>query len=202
MLLRPYQSGLWIFLMMIFSVTLYAQPKINEDSVYIRQHYHKIERQIPMRDGIKLFTSIYIPKDATENKKYPILLNRTPYSVAPYGDSLFKSSIGPSMHFAKDGYIIVYQDVRGKYMSEGEFEACRPYIPHKKSNKDIDETSDTYDTVEWLLKNVNGNSGRVGTWGISAPGFYATMTAIEAHPAVKVASPQAPVTDWCLFPHG
>jgi putative CocE/NonD family hydrolase len=153
---------------------------------------------IPMRDGIKLFTSIYYPKDASANKPYPIMLMRTPYSVAPYGDTLFKTTLGPSMLFARDGYIFVYQDVRGKYMSEGEFEACRPFIPKKRSTTDTDESSDTFDTIEWLLKNVEGNNGRVGAWGISAPGFYATMTAIDAHPALKAVSPQAPVTDWFM----
>jgi putative CocE/NonD family hydrolase len=175
-----------------------AQTKINVDSVYIREHYNKIERMVPVRDGIKLFTAIYIPKDISASKTYPILLNRTPYSVAPYGETLFKGSIGPSPLFARDGYIVVYQDVRGKYMSEGDFEAYRPFIPQKKTKADIDESSDTYDTIEWLLKNIEGNNGKVGTWGISAPGYYATMTAVDAHPALKVASPQAPVTDWFM----
>lgn len=187
---------------LIFFVLGMARPsfgqRVNEDSLFIRQHYNKIERQISMRDGIRLFTSIYVPKDASESKKYPIVLNRTPYSVAPYGEDLYKTSLGPSMHFARNGYIIVYQDVRGKYMSEGEFEAVRPFNPRKKSPKDIDESSDTYDTIEWLLKNIPGNNGKVGTWGISAPGFYTTMTAIDAHPALKIASPQAPVNDWFM----
>ncbi|MCE6987830.1 CocE/NonD family hydrolase [Dyadobacter sp. CY323] len=175
-----------------------AQTKVYEDSLYIREHYTKIERMVAMRDGVKLFTSIYLPKDISASKTYPILLDRTPYSVAPYGEQLYKTSLGPSMHFARDGYIIAYQDVRGKYMSEGEFEANRPFIPNKKTTADIDESSDTYDTIEWLLKNIDGNNGKVGSWGISAPGFYTTMTAIDAHPALKVASPQAPVTDWFM----
>ncbi|MBO9639896.1 MAG: CocE/NonD family hydrolase, partial [Siphonobacter aquaeclarae] len=166
------------------------------DSVYVREHYTKIERMIPMRDGVKLFTSIYVPKDASQ--KYPVLLDRTPYSVAPYGEEKYKASIGPSMLFAREGYIIVYQDVRGKYMSEGTFVAVRPFIPKKTKPTDIDESSDTYDTIEWLLKNIPTNNGKVGTWGISAPGFYTTMTAIDAHPALKAASPQAPVTDWYM----
>jgi putative CocE/NonD family hydrolase len=176
----------------------FAQTPLTQDSLYIRQNYTKIERMVPMRDGVKLFTSIYIPNDISATRKYPILLNRTPYSVVPYGEQLFKLSIGPSMHFARDGYIIVYQDVRGKYMSEGEFEANRPFVPVKKSKSDIDESSDTFDTIDWLLKNLENNNGKVGTWGISAPGFYTTMTAIDAHPALKVASPQAPVTDWFM----
>ncbi|CAG5068848.1 Cocaine esterase [Dyadobacter sp. CECT 9623] len=176
----------------------FAQTPLTQDSLYIRQNYTKIERMVPMRDGAKLFTSIYIPKAISAANQYPILLNRTPYSVAPYGEQLFKLSIGPSMHFARDGYIFVYQDVRGKYMSEGEFEANRPFVPVKKSKSDIDESSDTFDTIDWLLKNLENNNGKVGTWGISAPGFYTTMTAIDAHPALKVASPQAPVTDWFM----
>ncbi len=183
--------------MMSFSV-MAQQSRTNEDSLYIRQHYHKIERMISMRDGVKLFTSIYIPKDASAAKKYPVMLNRTPYSCAPYGEDLYKLSIGPSMLFAREGYIVAYQDVRGKYMSEGDFEAYRPYIPQKSGPSDIDETTDTYDTIDWLVKNIEGNNGRVGTWGISSPGYYSTMSAIDAHPALKAASPQAPVSDWFM----
>ena len=195
------RSGGLVFLLfyLLISNQLFAQTaRVNEDSVYIREHYNKIERMIPMRDGVKLFTSIYIPKDISTKKTYPVLLNRTPYSVAPYGETLFKNSIGPSMLFAREGYIVAYQDVRGKYMSEGDFEAYRPFIADKKSNKDIDESSDTYDTIEWIVKNIEGNNGKAGSWGISAPGYYTTMTAIEAHPALKAASPQAPVTDWFM----
>ena len=181
-----------------FTIFTFAQAKVNEDSLYIREHYTKMERLVPMRDGVKLFTSIYIPNDISSSRTFPILLNRTPYSIAPYGEAMFKSAIGPSIHFAKEGYIIVYQDVRGKYMSEGDFEAYRPFIPVKKTKTDIDESSDTYDTIDWLVKNIQGNNGKVGTWGISAPGYYATMTAVEAHPALKVVSPQAPVTDWFM----
>lgn len=183
---------------LVFTLSGVSQIKPNEDSLYIRQHYTKIERMVPMRDGVKLFTSIYIPKNISANKTYPILLDRTPYSVAPYGEDLYKPSIGPSILFAREGYIIVYQDVRGKYMSEGDFEANRPFIVNKKGKTDVDESSDTFDTIDWLLKNISGNNGKVGSWGISAPGFYTTMTAIEAHPALKIASPQAPVTDWFM----
>lgn len=167
-----------------------------QDSLYIRENYTKLERMVPMRDGIKLFTSIYVPK-ATD-QKYPIMLDRTPYNVAPYGEDKYKTSIGPSMLFARDGYIIVYQDVRGRYMSEGKFVAVNPYIPTKKKKTDVDETTDTFDTIDWLLKTIPNNNGRVGTWGISAPGFYTTETLIDAHPALKAASPQAPVTDWFM----
>ncbi|WP_439556931.1 CocE/NonD family hydrolase [Dyadobacter sp.] len=194
-------SGFNCFIAFILCMAVHvvsAQSSVTQDSLYIREHYTKMERMVPMRDGVKLFTSIYVPKNISAEKKYPILLNRTPYSVAPYGEELYKLAIGPSMHFARDGYIIVYQDVRGKYMSEGEFEANRPFIPNKKSKSDTDESSDIFDTIDWLLNNIGNNNGKVGTWGISAPGFYATMTAIDAHPALKVASPQAPVTDWFM----
>jgi len=167
----------------------------NADARYIVENYEKMERYVPMRDGARLFTSIYAPKD--DSRTYPILLQRTPYSVAPYG-AAYKSRIGPSMLFAREGYIIVYQDVRGRMMSEGEFEAVRPNNPDKTSDADIDESTDTYDTVSWLLENVPGHNGRVGVWGISAPGFYATHALIGAHPAVKIVSPQAPVTDWWI----
>lgn len=172
-------------------------PVVNQDDAeYIREHYTKVEKLIPMRDGVKLFTVIYVPRDST--KTYPILFNRTPYSAGPYGEEEYKISLGPSMLFAKDGYIFVYQDVRGRYMSQGDFVATRPYLPNKQHNTDIDESSDSYDTIDWLIKNVTHNNGKVGTWGISAPGFYATMTTIDAHPALKAASPQAPVTDWFM----
>lgn len=160
---------------------------------YIKSNYTKREVSIPMRDGMKLFTAIYEPKDTKE--KYPIMFNRTCYSVAPYGPDKFRPSLGPDELFPREGYIFVYQDVRGRYMSEGEFEDVRPYIANKKGNQ-IDETSDTYDAVDWLIKNVANNNGRVGVYGISYPGFYTSMAGIDSHPAVKAISPQAPVSDW------
>ena len=146
-----------------------------------------------MRDGVKLFTAIYTPKDATQ--KYPILLERTPYSCWPYGADKFKPSVGPSDLFTKAGYIVAYQDVRGQEHSEGKWMEIRP-IKDKKGPKDTDESTDAYDTIEWLIKNVANNNGRVGTWGISYPGFYVSAGMINAHPALKAASPQAPVSDW------
>ncbi len=168
------------------------QPQ-TELAKYIQENYTKREVMIPMRDGIKLFTSIYEPKAQTE--KYPIMLNRTPYTVSPYGADKFKTSLGPDELFPKEGYIFVYQDVRGKTMSEGEFEDVRPDIDNK-TPKDIDESTDTYDTIEWLIKNVANNNGRVGTYGISYPGFYTSAGSIDSHPALKACSPQAPVSDW------
>jgi putative CocE/NonD family hydrolase len=161
--------------------------------------YTKQEAQIPMRDGVRLYTAIYYPKDTTQH--HPILMVRTPYSSGPYGAASFpgffrNSTIPAFATYLRAGYIFVFQDVRGCWMSEGEFMDVRPYIEHKTSNRDVDETSDTYDTVEWLIHNVAGNNGRVGVRGTSYPGFYASMAAIDAHPAMKAVSPQAPVTEW------
>jgi putative CocE/NonD family hydrolase len=166
-----------------------------DEPFIIREHYTKQEQMIPMRDGVRLFTSIYIPKDTSQ--KYPIMLDRTPYSVSPYGAELYKMSLGPSQLFAKEGYIFVYQDVRGRMMSEGEYADVRPHNPNKKGAQ-TDENSDTYDTIEWLLKNILNNNGRVGIWGISYPGFYTSTAIIDSHPAIKAASPQAPIGDWFI----
>lgn len=169
-----------------------AQPQ-SALSAYIRENYTKREVYITVRDGVRLFTSIYEPKD--KSRKYPILLNRTPYTVAPYGADRFKPSLGPDALFAKEGYIFVYQDVRGKWMSEGTFADVRPDIDNTDNSK-IDESTDTYDTIDWLVKNVDNNNGNVGTYGISYPGFYTSAGSIDSHPALKACSPQAPVSDW------
>jgi len=161
---------------------------------YARANYTKFEYRIPMRDGVKLFTSVYVPKDRGED--VPILMTRTPYSVAPYGADAYKASLGPSDRFMRDGYIFVYQDVRGRMMSEGQFADMRPHLPVKAGAADVDESTDTYDTIEWLLKNVPNHNGRVGMYGISYPGFYTSAGMIDAHPALKAASPQAPIADW------
>ena len=155
--------------------------------------YTKREVRIPMRDGVSLFTSIYAPK---EGGPYPILMRRTPYSLRPYGEERFPSRLGPAADYADQGYIFVYQDVRGAYMSEGTFADMRPHVPRKVKPTDVDESSDTYDTIEWLTKNVTNHNGRVGMWGISYPGFYAAAGMIDAHPALKAVSPQAPIADW------
>lgn len=162
----------------------------------LKANYAKSEHLIAMRDGVKLFAAVYSPKDASQ--KYPILLNRTPYSCAPYGPDKYKDSIGPSPLFAKEGYIVVYQDVRGAWMSEGTYVNMRPQNDHKNKPADIDESSDTYDTIDWLVKNIPNNNGRVGMWGISYPGFYTAVGSIDAHPALKAASPQAPIADWFI----
>ena len=161
---------------------------------YVQSHYTKYEHRIPMRDGKRLFTSVYVPKEASQ--KYPILLSRTPYTVAPYGVDRYKADLGPSPAFGREGYIVVYQDVRGKWMSEGEFVNMTPHKASKSGPQDIDESTDTYDTIDWLVKNIPNNNGRVGTWGISYPGFYTAAGMIGAHPAHVAASPQAPIVDW------
>ncbi len=160
---------------------------------FVKENFTKIDTMITMRDGIKLYTVIYVPKDATE--KYPILMERTPYSAGPYGDTSYSRRVGPNPTLMKEKYIFVYQDVRGRYMSEGTNLEMTPYIANKKNKKDVDESSDTYDTIDWLLKNIGNNNGRVGLYGISYPGFYATASLPGAHPAIKAVSPQAPVTD-------
>jgi len=163
---------------------------INEDSAYIRENYIKIDRQIQMRDGAKLYTIIYYPKDTTQ--QYPFLMERTPYSAGPYGETNYTTRrIGPNKTLMKEKYIFVYQDVRGRYKSEGKFQEMTPH--HQvKTNTTTDESSDTYDTIDWLLRNINNNNGRVGIWGISYPGFYASASLPQAHPAIKAVSPQAP----------
>jgi putative CocE/NonD family hydrolase len=163
---------------------------------YVKAHYTKFEHRIPMRDGTKLFTAVYVPKD--ESKTYPILLLRTPYSIAPYGVDQYKTDLGPSPQFAKEGYIFVYQDVRGRMMSEGEFVNMRPQVQPKRVPADFDESTDTFDTIDWLVRRVPNNNGKVGQWGISYPGFYTAAGMIDAHPALVASSPQAPVTDWFI----
>ena len=159
---------------------------------FVKQNFDKVEAMIPMRDGVKLYTAIYIPKD--HSHPYPFLMERTPYSAGPYGDTLYRGSLGPNRTLMHDMYIFVYQDVRGRYMSEGQFQEMTPAID-KKTKKQTDESSDTWDTVDWLLKNIKNNNGKVGIWGISYPGFYASASLPNAHPAIKAVSPQAPVTD-------
>jgi len=175
---------------MLIPVFLTAQK---ENIAFIRENYIKIERMIPMRDGVRLFTSIYIPRD--EKEKYPILMERTPYSCSPYGENNVRWSLGPNTSLMFEKYIFVYQDVRGRYKSEGNFEEMTPAKDKKKSKNDTDESSDTYDTIDWLLKNIKNNNGKVGIYGISYPGFYASASLPDAHPAIKAVSPQAPVTD-------
>jgi hypothetical protein len=160
----------------------------------VKAGYTKYEYRIPMRDGKRLFTAVYAPKD--QSQRYPILLTRTPYSVQPYGVDQYRGDLGPSPLEGKAGYIFAYQDVRGRWMSEGDFVDMRPYLPAKKGPAEVDESSDTWDTIQWLIEHVENHNGKAGMWGISYPGFYASMGMIDAHPALKAVSPQAPLADW------
>jgi putative CocE/NonD family hydrolase len=197
MTMRSY-SRFWKITLLAFgmlAIPAVAPAQEKEDSAaYIREHYTKQEYRVPMRDGVRLFTAVYTPKDASQ--AYPILMQRTPYSVAPYGKEDYRSELGPSHFFAREGYIFAYQDVRGCFMSEGKFDNMRPHLDKKTSKRDIDESSDTFDTIEWLLAKVPNHNGRVGQWGISYPGFYSSAGMIDAHPALKAVSPQAPIADW------
>jgi uncharacterized protein len=161
---------------------------------YIKEHYTRSTQRVPVRDGVKLHTIVYAPKDTS--KAYPILLYRTPYGIGPYDEKEYRATIGPNPHFIKEGYIVAYQDVRGCYLSEGVFENMRPQLAAANAGKGTDESTDTYDTIDWLLKNVPGHNGKVGQWGISYPGFYTAAGMVNAHPALKASSPQAPIADW------
>ncbi|MEP7345956.1 MAG: CocE/NonD family hydrolase, partial [Gemmatimonadaceae bacterium] len=181
---------------LIYGSAALAQGASTGDTSYIRARYEKREVMIPMRDGVKLFTAIYSPKGVSGT--FPILLSRTPYSAAPYGATAYPRYLGPGPRFPEAGYIFATQDVRGRYHSEGRFVHMTPHKDVKRGPKDVDESTDSYDTIDWLVKNVAGNNGRVGLWGISYGGFFAAAGMIDAHPALKAVSPQAPQTDWFL----
>ncbi len=179
-----------LMISLFLSITVFSQTA---EEYNVKENYNKQEVYITMRDGAKLHTTIYSPKDTS--KKYPVIMQRTPYSSQPYGADQFRSKIGPNEYLMQEGNIIVYQDVRGRWMSEGTYDNMRAYIPNKKK-KQADEASDTYDSIDWLIKNVKNNNGKVGTWGISYPGHYAVMSLIDAHPALKAVSPQAGIGDF------
>ena len=170
----------------------FARANTQQPAFDLKANYVKREHMVPMRDGVKLYTITYTPRDTT--RSYPMLLVRTPYSIRPYELNVYRPVLGPSAEFDRDGYIFVYQDVRGKFRSEGSFEVMRPFKPNKRAG-DTDESTDTYDTIEWLLKNMSGNNGRVGMWGVSYPGWQTVMGMMNAHPALKAASPQASPSD-------
>jgi hypothetical protein len=166
----------------------------------VREHYTKYEYRIPMRDGVRLFTVVYVPKDAS--KRYPFLMDRTPYSVGVragdemhYGEDFYPTSLGPSHDFETAGYIFVRQDVRGRFMSEGKWQEMTPHRNARREKGEGNESEDMHDTVDWLLKHVPGNNGNVGILGISYGGFYTSSSIIDSHPAIKAASPQAPIAD-------
>ena len=170
-----------------------SRETILDTTYQVTEHYNKQEVRIKMRDGVHLHTTIYSPKDTS--KTYPILMQRTPYSSKPYGEGKMRTAIAPNAYLMQEGNIIVYQDVRGRWMSEGKYDNMRAFIPNKTGTQ-VDEASDTYDTIEWLVNNVENNNGNVGTWGISYPGFYATYSLLSGHPALKAASPQACIGDF------
>ena len=191
-----------LLVLLLLAATPAAQAQLRvPDSAFAKEHYTKLDRQLTMRDGVKLYTIIYVPKDASPATPYPFLMTRTPYSAGPYGEDKYRSTgPGPSLELSREKYIFVYQDVRGRYMSEGQFEEMTPALPPGATAATgqpapHDESTDTYDTIEWLLKNVPNNNGRVGMMGISYPGFYASAALPNAHPALKAVSPQAPVMD-------
>ena len=167
-----------------------------QEGNFVQANYDKAEYQVEMRDGVKLYTIVYTPKD--HSRSYPILMQRTPYSIGPYGDRM-RGRLSTNEWLEKDKYIFVFQDVRGKFMSEGEFVDMRPVRTSYRSNNDTDETTDTWDTVEWLINHIENNNGKVGMYGISYPGFYTVMGTIHAHPAMVATSPQAPISDWFLW---
>ena len=187
---------LFVFLFAFATPHLPAAPVRAESDLAaeIRARYTKTEHLVPMRDGTRLFTAVYVPNDL--EGEWPVMLLRTPYGVGPYGAENYPSRLGPSELFAREGFVFVYQDVRGKRMSEGEFVNMRPHLPEKDGPRDVDESTDTWDTIEWIVENVPRNNGRVGMWGISYPGFYASAGMIDSHPALKAVSPQAPIADW------
>jgi putative CocE/NonD family hydrolase len=184
------------YILAIVAVFSFAFAKAQSTSNYVKENYTKTVENISMRDGVNLYTVIYAPKDTS--KEYPIMLQRTCYSVRPYGENEYKNALGPNKFMMEEGYIFVYQDVRGRWMSEGDFDNMRPHIAGNDVNnkKDIDESSDTYDTIEWLINNVPNNNKKVGQWGISYPGFYTAAALPEAHPSLVASSPQAPIGDF------
>jgi uncharacterized protein len=178
---------------------LRAQPAEPPDSVFARQHYAKWTARIPMRDGARLFTVVYVPRDASPGRRYPILLTRTPFPVAPYDETAYPPALGPDRYMLRDGYVFAFQEVRGRYLSEGDFENVRPLLPDSvkaRNPRATDEATDAYDTIEWLLHHVQDNNGRVGLLGVSYGGYYAGLASVSGHPAIAAASLQGPVADF------
>ncbi|MEM7453036.1 MAG: CocE/NonD family hydrolase [Planctomycetota bacterium] len=192
-------NSLWLQLAVCFVVALLPCSSVSAQINPVAARYAKSEVRIPMRDGTTLFTVVYQPRDMS--RPWPIMINRTPYSCQPYGANQYPGRVGPSALMEQEGYIFVKQDVRGRWMSEGQYDNMRPHVD---GDLPIDESSDTYDTIEWLLQNVPNNNGKVGMWGISYPGFYTAAALAEHHPALVAASPQAPIADFYFddFHHG
>lgn len=193
--MKAFTSHVLVLCLLVTSFTALAKEKKPDPRAdYIRANYTKYEHKIAMRDGVELFTSVYVPND--DAKTYPIMFQRTPYRVAPYGVSKYKTKLGPSESFEKEGFIFVFQDVRGKFMSGGEFVNMRPQDAYKRGSKATDDATDTFDSIEWLVNNIPSNNGNVGMWGTSYPGYYTSVASINSHPALKAISPQAPIADW------
>ena len=188
--------SLVVTLALVLATGATGQSPAGGGSNRVRERYTKYEYRIPMRDGARLFTAVFVPKDRA--RQYPVLLTRTPYNIAPYGVDNYPETLGPSLLFEEEGFIFVYQDARGRNLSEGEFTQLRPHVPVKQGPRDIDESTDTYDTIEWLLRNIPNHNGRAGMIGISQPGFHVAAGMIDAHPALKAVSPQAPTADYYL----
>lgn len=182
--------SMWFAFLFVLAMAQNKQP-----DTFVKDNFIKKEVYIPMRDGVKLFTSMYIPKDISGKNKYPFLMQRTCYSVAPYGENEYRTKLGPNPYLMNDKYIFVYQDVRGRYMSEGTFTNMTPQVGHR-TKKDVDESTDTYDTIDWLVKNIKDNNGKAGQYGTSYPGFYTAVGVLSQHPALVASSPQAPISDF------
>ena len=150
--------------------------------------YKRSEAMVPMRDGVKLYTVILTPEKQTEPAA--VLIDRTPYGVK----GITPNAASGRPELAKEGYVFVFQDIRGRFNSEGQFLMNRP-PRDKRDPKSVDESTDTYDTIDWLIKNVPNNNGRVGIYGVSYDGWLSASALIDAHPALKASSPQAPMTD-------
>jgi putative CocE/NonD family hydrolase len=182
-------------IVLIFFFILGKSQNPSQTDSFVKDNFTKKEFYITMRDGTKLFTIAYIPKDISKKIKYPFLMQRTCYSIAPYGENEYRTKLGPNQYLMKDKYIFVFQDVRGRYMSEGTFTNMTPQV-ERKTKKDVDESTDTYDTIDWLVKNIKDNNGKVGQYGTSYPGFYTAVGTLAQHPALVASSPQAPISDF------
>jgi len=177
-----------VALLLVWAAGAQEEPGSRQDLTKI---FERKEAMIPMRDGVKLHTEIYKPREGSE--ALPMLMLRTPYGVSA-GLHAYSRLLKADQQFYADGYVFVYQDIRGRYGSGGNFEMNRP-VHDPKDPQAVDESTDTYDTIEWLLRNVPNNNGRVGIRGVSYDGFLAAMAMVNPHPALKAVSEQACMGD-------